>query len=155
MPQLDFTTFYSQVFWLCISFFSMLFIMSKFIIPRIAEMINLRKNKIDDYLDKAAQIKEKAEMALENYRLALKNANDNASQSLQKTQQDLKNLIERKQAELNADLNEKIAEGDSVILRSKEKALKQVEAMSQDLALAVVHKLGFEHINKDNLQVKD
>ena len=50
MPQLDFSVFPSQLFWLCVTFFTMLFVMSKFIIPRIAEMINLRKEKIDDYL---------------------------------------------------------------------------------------------------------
>ena len=50
MPQLDFSVFPSQLFWLCVTFFTMLFVMSKFITQRIAEMINLRKEKIDDYL---------------------------------------------------------------------------------------------------------
>ena len=61
MPQLDFSVFPSQLFWLCITFFAMLFIMSRFIIPKTAEMINLRKEKIDGYLEKAAELKEKVE----------------------------------------------------------------------------------------------
>ena len=56
MPQLDFSIFPSQFFWLCVCFFSMLFIMSKIIIPRIAEMIELRREKIDGNLEKAAEI---------------------------------------------------------------------------------------------------
>ena len=32
MPQLDFSVFPSQLFWLCVTFFTMLFVMSKFII---------------------------------------------------------------------------------------------------------------------------
>ena len=52
MPQLDFSIFPSQFFWLCVCFFSMLFIMSKIIIPRIAEMIELRREKIDGNLEK-------------------------------------------------------------------------------------------------------
>lgn len=155
MPQLDFSTFYSQIFWLCICFFSMLFIMAKFITPRITEMINLRKDKIDDYLGKAEAINQKAEKALDKYNQALKTANDNANQSLLKTQQDLKNLIERKQAELTTHLNEQIAVGENKICLAKEKALQQVEAMSQDLALEVLHKLDFKYIDKNNLQVKD
>ena len=43
MPQLDFSVFPSQLFWLAVSFFTMLFVMSKFIIPKTAEMIDLRK----------------------------------------------------------------------------------------------------------------
>ena len=72
MPQLDFSVFPSQLFWLCISFFTMLFLMSKIIIPKIAEMINLRKEKIDDYLDSAADFKDRSEQALENYHPPLK-----------------------------------------------------------------------------------
>ena len=58
MPQLDFSVFPSQLFWLLVSFFSMLFIMSRFIIPKTAEMINLRKEKIDGDLRKASEIKQ-------------------------------------------------------------------------------------------------
>ena len=61
MPQLDFSVFPSQLFWLCISFFTMLFIMSKFIIPRTAEMISLRKAKIDADIEEAAKLKQKVE----------------------------------------------------------------------------------------------
>ncbi len=144
MPQLDFSVFPSQLFWLSISFFTMLFIMSKLIIPRIAEMINLRKEKIDNYLQKAAEIKEKAEKSLEKYHTALQEATNNANQSLQKTQQDLKNLMERKQADLSAELAVQIAEGEKKIAAGKEKALQQVQEMSVELAAEVIKKLGLK-----------
>ncbi len=143
MPQLDFSVFPSQLFWLCISFFTMLFVMSKFIIPKIAEMINLRKEKIDGYLDSAADFKARSEQALENYHRALKEATDEANLSLQKTKQEMKNLIERKQAELNEELSRQIKEGEQQIRDSKAKAMKQVDAMTEDLAAEIIRKLGF------------
>ena len=143
MPQLDFSVFPSQLFWLCISFFTMLFVMSKFIIPKIAEMINLRKEKIDGYLDSAADFKARSEQALENYHRALKEATDEANLSLQKTKQEMKNLIERKQAELNEELSRQIKEGAQQIRDSKAKAMKQVDAMTEDLAAEIIRKLGF------------
>lgn len=143
MPQLDFSVFPSQLFWLCISFFTMLFVMSKFIIPKIAEMINLRKEKIDGYLDSAADFKARSEQALENYHRALKEATDEANLSLQKTKQEMKNLIERKQAELNEELSHQIKEGEQQIRDSKAKAMKQVDAMTEDLAAEIIRKLGF------------
>lgn len=142
MPQLDFSVFPSQLFWLSISFFTMLFLMSKIIIPRIAEMINLRKEKIDDYLQKAAEIKEKAEKSLAKYQEALQKATSEANQSLLKTQQDLKTLMECKQADLSAELAAQIKEGEQKIAQGKQKALKQVEEMSAELAMDVVKKLG-------------
>ena len=47
MPQLDTSTFTSQLFWLVVCFFSMMFIMSKFIIPKIADIMEQRQRKID------------------------------------------------------------------------------------------------------------
>ena len=57
MPQLDTSTFTSQLFWLVVCFFSMMFIMSKFIIPKIADIMEQRQRKIDGYLNKAADLK--------------------------------------------------------------------------------------------------
>ena len=47
MPQLDTSSFTSQLFWLIICFFSMMFIMSKFIIPKISEIMEQRQRKIE------------------------------------------------------------------------------------------------------------
>ena len=85
MPQLDFSVFPSQLFWLLISFFTMLFIMSKFIIPKTAEMINLRREKIEGDLAKASEIRQKMEKSLLKYNQALQQATMKANESLQKT----------------------------------------------------------------------
>ena len=151
MPQLDFSVFPSQFFWLSISFFAMLFIMSKIIIPKIAEMINLRQEKIDDYLEKAADIKGKAEQAIDKYQEALRSATEEANQSLLKTQQELKGMIERRQADLAEELKRQISDGERKIQASKEKVMKQVQEMAGDLALDVVKKLGFTNIKPEDL----
>ena len=147
MPQLDFSVFPSQLFWLCVTFFTMLFVMSKFIIPRIAEMINLRKEKIDDYLEKAAEIKVQAEAALDKYQQALKFATEEANQS-----QDLKNMIERKQSDLDNELAAQIAEGEKKIAASKQRAMMQVQQMAETLALDVVKKLGFNDLKAEDVR---
>lgn len=68
MPQLDTSTFTSQLFWLIVCFFSMLFIMSRFIVPRIADILEQRQRKIDGYLNKAHNIRLEAEESLKNIR---------------------------------------------------------------------------------------
>ena len=136
MPQLDFSVFPSQLFWLLISFFSMLFIMSRFIIPKTAEMINLRKEKIDGDLQKAAEIKQQVEKALEKYHAALKEATDKAQISLQKNRDELGEMINRKQEDLAAKL-------EAEIKQAKEKALQKVEASAAELAIDVLKNLGF------------
>ena len=143
MPQLDFSVFPSQLFWLLISFFSMLFIMSRFIIPKTAEMVNLRKEKIVGDLQKAAEIKQQVEKALEKYHAALKEATDKAQISLQKNRDELGEMINRKQEDLAAKLEAEISGGEKKIEQAKEKALQKVEASAAELAIDVLKNLGF------------
>ena len=70
MPQLDFSTFSSQSFWLVVSFGLMWLIMAKMIVPKITDILNQRQRKIDDYLNAAGEFKQAAEAALEKYRQA-------------------------------------------------------------------------------------
>ncbi len=152
MPQLDFSIFPSQFFWLCVSFFLMLFIMSKFIIPKTAEMINLRKAKIDADLEAAAELKKKVEKTLEKFNQALKKATDEANASLQKTRDDLADTIERRQSELSAELNREIAAGEKKIDAAKQKALAGIEDMAAELAPLVLQKLGVAKVSAKEIQ---
>ena len=46
MPQLEITTFPSQIFWLVVSFLMLYLIMSRIIIPRISFVIKKRETEI-------------------------------------------------------------------------------------------------------------
>ena len=157
MPQLDTSTFTSQLFWLVVCFFSMMFIMSKFIIPKIADIMEQRQRKIDGYLNKAADLKEQAEAALRKYQTALPAATEKADKSLADTKDEMNRLISDKQSELEARLQKKIKEGEKEINAGKEEALKQIKAVSEDLALDVIKKIGISGIKASDIKaaIKD
>lgn len=157
MPQLDTSSFTSQLFWLVICFFSMMFIMSKFIIPKIADIMEQRQRKIDSYLNKAADLKQQAESALQKYQDALAQATENANKSLADTKEEMNKLINDKQSELEGRLQKKIKEGETEINVSKEQALKQIKAISEELALDVVKKIGITGIKTPDIKaaIKD
>ena len=139
MPQLDTSTFTSQLFWLVVCFFSMMFIMSKFIIPKIADFMEQRQRKIDGYLNKAADLKEQAEAALRKYQNALAAATEKADKSLADTKDEMNRLISDKQSELEARLQ------------------KKIKAVSEDLALDVIKKIGISGIKASDIKaaIKD
>ncbi len=157
MPQLDTSTFTSQLFWLVVCFFSMMFIMSKFIIPKIADIMEQRQRKIDGYLNKAADLKKQAEAALRKYQNALAAATEKADKSLADTKDEMNRLISDKQSELEARLQKKIKEGEKEINAGKEEALKQIKAVSEDLALDVIKKIGISGIKASDIKaaIKD
>lgn len=151
MPQLDVSTYISQLFWLVICFFSLYFIMAKLIIPRIADIIDQRHKKIDDYLDKAMSIEKQAEESLQKYQDALEKATNEANQAIEKTQQELNDLIKNKQDELDASLKAKLLKSDAAMEKNKEQALQQIQNISEALALNIVQKMGLNDINSNKI----
>ena len=152
MPQLDPTWYVSQLFWLCVCFFTMLFIMGKIIAPRIADILAQRQRKIDDYLVKAHQIKEQAEESLQKYHEALAKATAEADDALAQTHRELADYISKKQDDLAKKLNAKISEGEAQINAQKEQALKEVYKIAEGLAVDVVEKMGLKQISSQNLK---
>ena len=146
MPQLDFSIFPSQFFWLAVSFFTMLLVFSFFIIPKTAEMINLRKTKIDEYLEKVADLKTKIEKTLDKYNQALKKATEEANLSIAETKEEMDALIDRRQMELSANMKKQQTENEAKINAGKEKVFRQLEPMVVELTQDVLQTIGFKNI---------
>lgn len=152
MPQLDPTWYVSQLFWLCICFFTLLFFMANFIVPRIADILNRRQNKIDEYLDKAAETKRLAEESLAKYNLALSNATKEANEALELTKKELEAEITSKQNQLAQRLRKKVSEGEAKINQSKAETLDRVRDISADLATEIVKKIGISGVANENIR---
>ena len=82
--------------------------MSKFIIPKISDIRQQRDAKIDGYLQKAEELQEQTEKAIRKYETSLAEASQKANIAIQKTKDDLNNLIAKKQDELDKQLKKQI-----------------------------------------------
>lgn len=152
MPQLDPTWYVSQMFWLCVCFFTMLFIMSHFIVPRIADILDKRRTKIDDYLYKAGENKRLAEKSLENYHKAIAEATDKATAAIEEMHKELDRVVSEKQVSLSEKLSKQIKESEAKINKSKEDALAKMRDISDGLAWDVVSKIGLKNIDRKDIK---
>ena len=89
---------------------------------------------------------------MEKYNQALKKASEEANASLLKTKNDLSQTIERKQADLAAELNQQISEGEKKISASRKKIMAEIDDMVLALAPEVLSKIGFEKISTKALK---
>jgi F-type H+-transporting ATPase subunit b len=151
MPQLDISTYASQLFWLCICFFTMLFIMSKLIIPRLDDIMKKRHERIDGTLAKAEKAHDKAEAAIKRYEEALEQATQKAGKSLEKAQKELKELIDRKSNDVSLRMASKVAESEAEIDKNRQKALKEVRGIAETIAFEVVQKIGINEVSKKDI----
>ena len=67
LPQMDISTFPSQLFWLIITFTALYLFMWKFVIPRLSTTIEERKDKISNDINDAENLNSEASKILEDY----------------------------------------------------------------------------------------
>lgn len=152
MPQLNPEWYASQLFWLVVCFFTLYYIMSRFIAPSIADILAKRQNKIDEYLDKATETKRRAEEALQKYHAALNEATKEANEALERTKKELDAQIVAKQNAMTLKLRKKVEEGEDKIRQSKEVAMDKVCDISEDLAKDIVKKIGLSGVANENFK---
>lgn len=150
MPQLDTSTYLSQIFWLLLTFLSLWFFMSWFIIPRIEDILEQRRRKIDGYIQKAEKINKQALQSLEKYEKALKKAKNKADERIEQNKNDLAKIISEKHTEIEDILNRKIADNEYTLTKQRQETLETVEQISELLADRILVKFGVKKsINKE------
>ena len=82
MPQLEISTYLTQIFWVITTFIIFWMVMDHVIIPKISDTIEARKRKYDDYIIKAEEINKKALATLERYESTLAAAKSKASEQI-------------------------------------------------------------------------
>jgi len=142
MPQLDFSSFPNQIFWLVVTLVVIYWVLSKIALPRIAGILAERQGTISGDIAAAEELKAKAVEAEDAYHKALADARAQASEIAAATraeiQKDLDVALEKADAEIAA----KAAESEAAISEIRAGALASVEEVASETASAIVAALG-------------
>ncbi len=141
MPQLDITTFPSQILWLIVTFAALFLIMWKVAVPRIAEVLESRQQRIDDNLDRAGELKKEAEAAIEAYEAAIAKARSEAQSEINDAAQKIASEAAQQESDLAAKLQTRIAESEAAIEEAKKNAIAGVRDMAQEITVSASEKL--------------
>ena len=130
MPQLEISSYITQIFWVITTFIIFWMIMDYVLIPKISETIEARKRKYDDFIMKAEEINKKALATLERYETTLAAAKLKASEQIKSNEDALKIMIEEREDEINQQLKTKIAEHEEKLIADKAATLSKIEELS-------------------------
>ena len=142
MPQLDFSTFGNQIFWLVVTLVVIYLILSRVALPRIAAVLAERSGTISNDVAAAEDLKAKAIAAEEAYNQALTDARAEAAKIVAMTKADMKAELDAAIAKADAEISQKAAESEKVINDIRASALESVEEVAKSTALALVSALG-------------
>jgi F-type H+-transporting ATPase subunit b len=141
LPQLDLTTFPTQIFWLAVTFILLYLILSKLALPRVGDILRTREEKIAGDLNRAEQLNRDADAALKGYEQALAEARAKATEIAAQTRAAIQAEADARQAEAEARLSAQAAEAEASIRATRDQALGQVREIASDTATALVARL--------------
>lgn len=142
MPQLDFSTFPNQIFWLLVTLVVIYFVLSRVALPRIGGTLAARKGKITSDLAAAEELKQKAVAAEKAYDEALVKARAEAAKIMAATRAEIQTELNAAIARADAEIAAKSAESAKRIDEIRAGAAEAVAAVAKDTAGELVAALG-------------
>lgn len=140
-PPFDASTFPSQLLWLALTFGALYYLMSRVALPRIAEILETRRDRIASDLGDAERLRQETDDAIASYEQALAEARAKASATAQEARDKAAAEMAKHQAEADASFAARMAEADSKISSMKADALSNVETIATDAAASIVETL--------------
>lgn len=138
LPQMDASTFPSQIFWLIVTFGFLYLVMSSIVLPRLGGTLEERRDRIADDLDQAADFKHQAEDAEKSYNQALAEATAKARAIAADTREKLNAEIAEIAAEAEHKSAASLAAAEERIASMKADASKKVREAAIETTRAVV-----------------
>ena len=152
LPQLDFNTYPSLIFWSVISLIIGYLLMKYLVTPNIKSILNSRETSIQNDLVKAKTSNQESEKIKQSI---IKNQEDIKSKS-QKIISDAilesKQSIEKKEKEISAKLELKVSEAEKKIIDTQNTVINDVINVAEEITADVVKK--FTDIKYDKSNVK-
>ncbi len=138
LPQLDVTSYPSQIFWLVVGIVVLYQLMAKVALPRIAAVLEERADAIADELDRAEEFRRKAAEAEAAYEQALAEARAKAQAIAAETRAEIQKQIEAAMAKADAEIAERTAESEKRIAEIRESAAQAVKEVAEEAARTII-----------------
>lgn len=151
MPQLDITTYTSQLFWLFITFSFMYVLLVKFALPNIRELLQARQDRISKDFEKSEKATLEAEAVRQEYTKALEKTHSEALQLIQKSLDSAKADIHSRQQALEERLNNKIAQAEHDLEKQTLLFRQDLEELSLELSQTLLEKLAQKSVSTETL----
>ena len=141
LPQLDISTWPSQLFWLVVLFTAGYILMAKVVTPRIGAVLEERRAKLDDDLGKARTASEDAARIRAEYEADLDAARSAAAETAKQAAAEAAKQAEAGDAKIAKKLAEKVAKAEAKLATARSDAMANLNNVAAEAALAAVAQL--------------
>lgn len=148
LPQLDFTTWPTQIFWLVVSFAFAYILMWRVVTPRIASVLEDRHARLDDDMQRARQAADEAEEMRVNFEKTLATARAEATEKTRVSTAAAVAEAETKNDAAAKRLATKIGKAEAKIMEARGEALKELDDVATTSAIDAAKALAGVKVTK-------
>ena len=151
MPQLNPEFWFSQIFWLIITFGIMFILLSKLVLPIISENLESRKAEILENIEAAEKQREESDNKLKEYEKLILNSKNEAKDFFNKAREEILKDIDKKRENLEKEINEEINKVEKEILDLKNKSPEKIRKIAIDASSDIVKQLIGVEVNNSSI----
>ena len=138
LPQLDFTTWPTQIFWLVVTFIIGYVLMWRIVVPKISTVLDDRRERISADIEAAKQADSQAKAMKAEYEAELEDARNKAAEAAREAVASAKAESDKTEADLAAKLARKVKTAETKLASAREEALTSLHEAAQSATIDVV-----------------
>lgn len=142
MPQLDFSTFGNQIFWLLVTLVVIYFVLSRIALPRIGGVLAERQGTITNDISAAEELKQKAVDAEAAYNQALADARAEAHKIVAEAKAEIQKDLDKATAHADAEIAAKSADAEKAINEIRAGAVSAVKDVANETVGDIIVAMG-------------
>jgi F-type H+-transporting ATPase subunit b len=151
MPQLDTKFWFSQFFWLTITFSILFVILSRFILPKISANLETRKSQILENITAAEKKREESELKIKEFKEIVEKTEIEAKNYLNDAKKKLAKNISLKKETLEKELTEEIKKVEIEIQELRGKAPERINKIAVETSADLLQQLIGVEVNSSSI----
>lgn len=142
MPQLDFSTFPNQIFWLLVTLIVIYLILSRVALPRIGSVLAERQGTITNDIAAAEELNQRAIEAEAAYDKALSDARSEAEKIVSQAKTEIQTELDVQMLKADAEIAAQTAESEKSISDIHAGAAVAVKSVAKSTAKEIIASFG-------------
>ena len=151
MPQLNPEFWFSQIFWLIITFGVLFIVLSKLILPKISANLETRKSQILENIGAAEKQREASENKIKEYEKIILDSKNEAKNYFNKARGQILKDIDKKEETLKNEINEEIKKAEKEIVDLKNKSPEKINKIVVETSSDLVKQLIGVEVNNSSI----
>ena len=151
MPQLNTKFWFSQIFWLILTFGILFVVLSKLILPKISKNLEIRKSQILENIETAEKQRQESENKIKEYEKIVLESKNEAKNYFNKAREKVLKDIDKKRKVLEINVNEEIAKVEKEITELKNKSSETINKIAIETSSDIVKELIGIQVNNSSI----